>query len=46
MEDYIVETKIPVKTINELMKEVNEVVGKEDTEGPLLLLIERAWTAK
>jgi FkbM family methyltransferase len=40
MEDYIVETKIPVKTINELMKEVNEVVGKEDTQGPLLLLID------
>ena len=40
MEDYIVETKVPLKTLNELMEEVDEIIGNEDTSGPLMLLID------
>ena len=40
IEDYIVETKVPLKTISDLMDEVNVSTGREDTSGPLILLID------
>ena len=43
MEDYIVETKVPLITIDDLMEKVNDLAGKEDdttTSGPLILVVD------